>query len=134
MGFTMTNKEKTLKIIDRKGRMTSAELASVFGVSRQYASIVLSALFADKKVIKIGSTRTSFYVSLDYAKKHPEVFPSSFKKKYVNKSLEEHKVLIEIEEKFPKLSLLPENIKSIFAFAFSEMFNNAIEHSISKVK
>lgn len=129
----MSNKEKILKIIEEKGRMTSLELSASLGVSRQYASVVLSALFADKKVIRIGSTRTAFYVSLDYAQKNLGVFPVSFKKKYVNKSLEEHKVLIEIEEKLPQLYQLSENIKSIFTFAFSEMLNNAIEHSESKV-
>ena len=42
-------------------------------------------------------------------------------------------MLIEIEEKFPRIRQLPENIKSVFTFAFSEMFNNAIEHSRSKI-
>lgn len=133
MGFTMTNKEKIIEIIREKGRVTSSELASSLDVSRQYISIILSGFIADKKIIRIGGTRTAFYVSLDYAQKHPDIFPSSFKKKYINKALEEHKVLTEIEEKFPQLSHLPENIKSIFTFAFSEMFNNAIEHSESKV-
>ena len=40
---------------------------------------------------------------------------------------------MEIEEKFPPISNIPENVKSIFTFAFSEMFNNAIEHSGSKI-
>ena len=40
--------------------------------------------------------------------------------------------MLEIEEKFPRIAELPENIKSIFTFSFSEMFNNAIEHSQSK--
>ena len=133
MGFTMANKEKILKIIEEKGRITSAEIAASLEVSRQYASVILSALLADKKIVRIGNTRTAFYVSLSYAQSHPDIFPSSFKKKCINKSLEEHKVLIEIEEKFPQLSILPENIKSIFTFAFSEMLNNAIEHSESKV-
>src|SRR3989344_2166705 len=112
MGFTMTNKEKILEIIEAKGRVTSSELTISLGVSRQYVSMVLSSLTADKKIIRIGSTRTAFYVSHGYAQKHPDVFPSSFKKKYINKSLEEHKVLAEIEEKFPQLSRLSENIKS----------------------
>lgn len=133
MKFTMTNREKILKIIDEKGRVTTAELSSVLGVSRQYVSMVLSSFVLDKKIIKIGSTRTSFYISHSYIKTHPEILPSSFKKKYINKNLEEHKVLMDIEEKFSQLSKLSENIKSIFTFAFSEMFNNAIEHSESKV-
>lgn len=129
----MTNREKILKIIYEKGKVTTAEVVSVLGVSRQYVAMVLSSLVVDKKIFKIGSTRNSVYVSSLYVEKHPEILPSSFKKKYVNKDLEEHKVLAEIEEKFSQLSTLSENIKSIFTFAFSEMFNNAIEHSESKV-
>ena len=53
--------------------------------------------------------------------------------KYKNQGLEEHKVLMAIEQKFPSVANLPENIRSIFTFAFSEMFNNAIEHSQSKI-
>ncbi|MFA5997678.1 MAG: DUF4325 domain-containing protein [Candidatus Paceibacterota bacterium] len=129
----MTNREKILKILDEKGRVTSGELALSLGVSRQYIGIILSPLLSDKKIIRIGTTRAAFYVTPLYSQDHPEVFPLSFKKKYINKSLEEHKVLIEIEEKLPQLSNLSENIRSIFTFAFSEMFNNAIEHSESNV-
>ena len=133
MVFTMTNKEKILKIVEEKGKVTSLEVATLLRVSRQYASLIISALLVDNKIMRIGSTRTAFYVSHAYALSHPDIFPSSFKKKYINKSLEEHKVLMEIEERLPQLSRLPENIKSIFTFAFSEMLNNAIEHSESKV-
>lgn len=45
--------------------------------------------------------------------------------------MEEHKVLDQIEQAFPRLKSLPENIRSIFTYAFSEMLNNAIEHSTS---
>ena len=46
--------------------------------------------------------------------------------------LEEHVVLGSIERDFLPFSKLHENIKSIFTYAFSEMLNNAIEHSTSK--
>ena len=62
---------------------------------------------------------------------HPEVLPTVFKKRYANESLEEHKVLLEIEDKLPQIknSL---KIAEYFHLRFSEMFNNAIEHSDSK--
>ena len=122
----MTNKDKILELIKQKGRVTSSEITGSVGVSRQYVNMVISALIAEKQVIKLGSTRNAFYVSSDYAQKHPDVLPTIFKKKYINVSLEEHQVLMELEKKFPLISNIPENIKSIFTFAFSEMFNNAI--------
>lgn len=128
----MTNKDKILQIIRRKGRITSGEITSSIGVSRQYVNMVISDLIAEKEVTKLGGTRNAFYVSKDYISKHPNIIPAVFKKIYKNELLEEHKTLLEIEEKFPKIAQLPENIRSIFTFAFSEMFNNAIEHSQSK--
>lgn len=128
----MTNRDKILRLIKQKGRITSGEITGSIGVSRQYVNMVISDLIAEKEVIKLGGTRNAFYVSGDYISKHPDVIPVVFKKTYKNESLEEHKVLLELEERFPKIALMPENVRSIFTFAFSEMFNNAIEHSQSK--
>jgi anti-sigma regulatory factor (Ser/Thr protein kinase) len=132
MELFMTNKERILQIIKQKGRVTSGEIIGSVDVSRQYVNMVISDLIAEKQAIKLGGTRNAFYVSAEYIEKHPEVIPTVLRKVYKNKSLEEHKILLEIEEKFPRILQLPENIRSIFTFAFSEMFNNAIEHSRSK--
>src|SRR3989344_4481924 len=128
----MTNKGKILQIIKQKGRVTSSELTGSVGVSRQYVNMVISDLIAEKQAVKLGGTRNAFYVSKDYISNHPEVIPTVLRKTYKNQALEEHKILLEIEEKFPRIAQLPENIRSIFTFAFSEIFNNAIEHSQSK--
>ena len=128
----MTNKDKILQLIIQNGKVTSSEITKKIGVSRQYVNVVISDLIAEKQVIKLGGTRNAFYVSKEYISKNPEIIPNVFKKKYQNELLEEHKILLEIEERFPRIAELSENIKSIFIFAFSEMFNNAIEHSLSK--
>lgn len=129
----MTNKEKIIELIDRQGKATSREITESIEVSRQYVNLVISELIAEGKVFKIGGTRGAFYVSKAYMDTHPETVPVIFRKRYTNQGLEEHKVFLEIEDKLPRFKDLPENIRSIFAFAFSEMFNNAIEHSRSKI-
>lgn len=129
----MKNKEKILALINQRGRVTSREIMGDIGVSRQYVNMVISDLISEQQVIKLGGTRNAFYVSEEYVRLHPDTLPSIFKRKYKNISLEEHQVLMEIEEKFSLLSDLPENVRSIFTFAFSEMLNNAIEHSGSKI-
>jgi anti-sigma regulatory factor (Ser/Thr protein kinase) len=129
----MTNRDKIIGIINKKGRVTSADITSVLGVSRQYVNMVIAGLIAGKQVFKLGGTRNAFYVSKKHIAEHPEILPDTLKKIYKNEFLEEHKVLAELEEKFPQIVELPENVKSIFNFAFSEMFNNAIEHSRSKI-
>lgn len=128
----MINKEKVLQIASKKGKITTRELSLEFGVSRQYLNQLLSELIAGKQIVKIGKTRSAFYVLPSYIEKHPSILPSTFSKRYKNKNLEEHAVLMDIEKSLLLLDNWPENIRSIFAFAFSEMLNNAIEHSGSK--
>ena len=128
----MLTKEKILNLAKNKGKILTSDIASSFNVSRQYASYLINSLVLDNKLIKIGSTRKAFYVLPEYAQMHEEIFPVRFSKTFKNAALEEHRVLAEIEKKSPRLQLLPENVRSIFTYAFSEMLNNAIEHSESE--
>lgn len=128
----MLNKDKILQRAKADGKIFTTDLALALGVSRQYASRLVGELVSDHKLIKLGSTRGAFYVLPSYAQQHADIFPVHYVKSFKNVALEEHKILNEIEHAFPLLLRLPENIKSIFTFAFSEMLNNAIEHSRSK--
>ncbi len=125
-------KEKILEIAKRENKIKTAEIAGDFGVSRQYAHSLISKLVKDHNLIKVGSRRKVFYVTPEYAKEHQGIFPSHISKVVLNKKLEEHVVLDDIEKQFTPLNNLPENVRSIFNFAFSEMLNNAIEHSRSE--
>src|SRR3989338_9751899 len=127
----MLTKDQVIKIAKEKYKLFSKDIALVFDVSRQYANILISGLVAENKLIKLGSTKRAFYVLPEYAKAHQEIFPTRYVKAFKNEGLEEHKVLVQIEETFPTLKNLSENVRSIFTYAFSEMFNNAIEHSKS---
>ena len=128
----MLNKEKILQLAKEKGQIRTSDLSGLFKVSRQYVSMLVAQLREEKLLMRIGSTKNAFYVLPEYAKNHPQILPSKFFKRLKNTQLEEHKILAEIEEKFPQISELKEHIRNIFIFAFSEMLNNAIEHSQSK--
>jgi anti-sigma regulatory factor (Ser/Thr protein kinase) len=128
----MLNKEKILEKAQETGQIRTTQLSTAFGVSRQYVSMLIAQLVEEKLLVRIGSTRNAFYVLPEYAKAHPEILPNKFFKRLKNTGLEEHKILAEIEEKFPQISELKEHIRNIFTFAFSEMLNNAIEHSDSR--
>ncbi|MBU1180447.1 DUF4325 domain-containing protein [Patescibacteria group bacterium] len=122
----MNLKDEILNIATKKKEIRAQDIASLFGVSRQYASRVIAELAAGGKLIKIGRTRSVFYVL-------PEDKPQigRIKKRLQNKNLKEHEVLFDVRNNF-LLTTLKENIKSIFDYSFSEMLNNAIEHSKSK--
>jgi len=127
----MLNIEEVLKIAKKKGKLHSVDLVEQFKVSRQYANLLISGLVTEHRLLKFGSTRKAFYVLPEYAQTHQEIFPLRYTKVFQNKGLEEHRVLNQIERTFPTLEKLPENVRSIFTYAFTEMLNNAIEHSKS---
>jgi hypothetical protein len=128
----MLTKEKILEVARRKGKITTQDFTVSFGVSRQYVSMLISDLVQSRLLIRIGSTKNAFYILPELLKSNPAIVPNKFFKRLKNVSLEEHKILSEIDEKFPQISKLNEHIRNIFIFAFSEMLNNAIEHSRSK--
>ena len=128
----MITKDKLLELAGRDNKIFAAQLASQFAVSRQYLNRLINELVKAGKLIKVGETRYAYYVLSEYAQQHPEILPAQYTKTYINTSLEEHIVQRQIEREYPPLTRLPENIRSIFTYAFSEMLNNAIEHSQSK--
>ena len=125
------DKEKILSFAQKKGQIRSKDLVDNYKVSRQYASLLLRGLVKTKKLLKVGSTNKAFYILPQYASKHLEVFPTRIIKKYKNRGLEEHVALDDIESELPLLLKLSENVRNIFTYGFSEMLNNAIEHSES---
>jgi len=125
------SKENILKLVEKQKKIRTRDIVSIFDISRQRAHVVVNKLIESGKLVKIGSTASAFYVTPDLASAHPEIFPNYVKKSLINRDLEEHKVFDEIEKKLPLISELKENVHSIFEYAFFEMLNNAIEHSLS---
>ena len=128
----MLTQDGILQIAKNKGLIKTSEIAGHFGVSRQYASLLIKELINQNKLVKVGSTAGAAYALPKFASKHPDIFPFSIVKHLKNDNLEEHRVFEDIEKQFPLILKLDENIRSIFIYAFSEMLNNAIEHSQSK--
>ncbi len=128
----MITRDKLLELAGQKDKIFVSRLAVQFAVSRQYLSRLINELVKAGKLIKVGETRYAYYILPEYAQQHPEILPAQYIKTFINASLEEHVILSRIEQEYPSLGKLPENIRSIFTYAFSEMFNNAIEHSQSK--
>jgi len=128
----MLTKEEILKEVRSKGVIRSSDFVARFGVSRQYVTRLLSTLVDEKKLVKIGSTRSAVYTTDDYIQKNPDITPTVYSKTLKNEGLEEHRVLVEVEQNLLNTKDIPENIKSIFQYAFLEMLNNAIDHSTSK--
>ncbi|OGB75044.1 hypothetical protein A2810_00760 [candidate division Kazan bacterium RIFCSPHIGHO2_01_FULL_49_10] len=126
----MDIKSQVTEFIREKERVTSPEVARNFQFSRQRASQILRILVNEGKVVKFGSTRAAFYTLPDLINK---IGASAVTKKLVNRDIKEHEVFDNLIDACPAFRTAPENVKSIVHYAFSEMLNNAIEHSGSKL-
>ena len=124
----MTLKEKIIEFSLKKQVVKTRDIVSEFDVSRQFATSLVNELVKKGELIKIGSTKSAVYIKPEQA----EFLGNKTTKRLKNKNLKEHEVFNEIEQQLPFFSKLNENIRSIFTYAFSEMLNNAIEHSYSK--
>ena len=96
--------------------------------TRAYVLRFVKDLILQKKLVKSGSTRSAKYALTQ----NRHSLSDQTIKKYILKGLKEHEVLEELKSKLLFLSEVPEHLQSIFAYAFSEMLNNAIDHSQSK--
>ena len=96
-----------------------AKAAEAFSCSRTTVHRHLNRLLRDGKIIKSGTTRQAKYFLK--TEKNKEVTVS------LKDKVEEHKVWKEnFKEDF---ETLPNNVRQICEYGFSEMLNNAIEHS-----
>jgi len=122
----MSPKEKILVYIQRKKMVSGGELTEEFGISRQAMHKHLKQLIQKGLVAKIGSTRGAVYtVSKGQA-------PIRFRKTYPGKGLEEDTVFRDIDLMMSLRKNLKKNVYDIVHYAFTEILNNAIEHSFSK--
>lgn len=130
MIISMNIHEEIIKIVSRGGKIKTADISGLLSkkVTRQYISGVLKGLVHAGKLIKIGSTQSAFYVLAGQINQ----FAGGVKKRLQNKGIKEHEVFADIEKQMPFISQAKENVQSDFEYAFSEMLNNAIEHSRSR--
>lgn len=125
----MTLQEKILSLAKKTGTIRTNDLSKELSVSRQYLNRIIKEMVQTGTLLKFGGTRYARYVLPEYAEQHKEILFPHYDKTLKNVALEEHKILDQIERSLPPLKNLPENVSSIFTYAFSEMLNNAIEHS-----
>ena len=115
-----------------RGEITSEKLSKMLDVSRQYAHKILSKMVSEKKLIKVGGTKSAHYVM--YTKKGAEKIKTSLEpisSRLKNKGIQEDIVFDGMEKKGGLFKKISNNTKSILRYAFTEMLNNAIDHSKS---
>lgn len=126
----MDIRQRIIEIANTHDTFTTNDIISQLSrnFTRAYILRFVNDLLKTGEIVKSGTTRSAVY-ALAGKKGH---LKSIFKKQYSNNKLKEHEVLEEVNRKLTSLRTIPERIQSIFAYAFSEMLNNAIDHSKSK--
>ncbi|NIA23699.1 MAG: DUF4325 domain-containing protein [Proteobacteria bacterium] len=124
----MNTRETILKLISNKGGMSGSEIARSIDISRQAVNKHLRELIKAGMIRKIGSTRNAKYLIED--KSSPNI--SNVKKIFKLNSIAEDKVFNEIALVLNLEKKLSYNSFEIFNYAFTEILNNAIDHSKSE--
>lgn len=125
----MDIRQKIKQLLATKKRVSSTEIARHFDFTRQYASQVLRIMTNAGEVVQFGSTRAAFYTLPEFI---DEIGPSAVRRRLKSKDIKEHEVFDRLTSTFPVFRRASENVQSIVHYAFSEMLNNAIEHSRTK--
>jgi anti-sigma regulatory factor (Ser/Thr protein kinase) len=97
-------------------------------VSRQYIARLLNEMVANGILVKSGKTKSAHYALPENAL----WLQQSISLKLTNQNLDESLVMAQVQTQLAGFAQLPENIQRLFNYAFTEMLNNAIEHSESQ--
>ena len=120
----MDAKSRILAYLARRRSATGAELRSHLGVSRQALSVHIRGLVDAGKVVRSGAARGARYMLRDRAP------PATVVSRVVRtRGLDEARVWGELATGLNLRRALRSNVEAIAHYAFTEMLNNAIEHS-----
>ncbi len=120
----MDTKRKILAYLARRHAATGGALRSHLGVSRQALSVHVRGLVEAGKVVRSGAARGARYMLRHRA-------PAAAVVSHVRRTrgLDEARVWDELAAGLNLRLALRRNVEAIAHYAFTEMLNNAIEHS-----
>jgi len=126
----MKTVEKILKYLHDNKSASGIEIAHYLSISRQAVNKHLKQLIQNGKVQKQGNTKSSVYFPSNTKFKRDQI--KTFKKIYKILNLKEDSIFREIDTFLNLKKNLRQNIFEIIQYAFTEMLNNAIDHSESE--
>jgi len=127
----MDIKKLILEELIKKKKIKVADIVKATGFSRAYINRFFEELRNEGKIVLIGKANRAHYIS---ARKDIMAKKKILSNRRIlrNINLSESLVLDEIKRDTGIFLGLPKNVASILDYAFTEMLNNAIEHSSSK--
>lgn len=122
----MDPKTKILAYLTRRRSASGGELREHLRLSRQALSVHFQALLRAGKVLRTGTTRGARYMLASHASQ-----PVVLRRALALKSSNEDLIWDDVEARLQLARTLRPNVMAIARYAFTEMLNNAIEHSKS---
>ena len=122
----MDPKQKILTLLSRRRSATGGDLRAHLKLSRQAISLHLRSLLAAGKIVRSGTTRGARYMLASRASQ-----PVVLSRSLALQGCDEDRVWDEVEARLQLHRTLRPNVLAITRYAFTEMLNNAIEHSKS---
>lgn len=124
----METKERILRWVSKNKAVRTADVVHFSGISRQAAAKHLRELVASKQLLKEGSTRSARYIPFDPQKASALKTPAAI---FIFKihGLQEDRVFDQLARKMNLRKKLSTAAFKIVQYAFTEMLNNAIDHS-----
>ncbi|MFH1460731.1 MAG: DUF4325 domain-containing protein [Candidatus Omnitrophota bacterium] len=129
----MEIKKMILNILNKKSQIKVADITAITGFSRAYINRFFQELRDQGKIVLMGKANNAHYIkSTESAIKKAKQLQKKVVRVLKNENLFEHEVLKSIKNTSEILENLKNNILSIVDYSFTEMLNNAIDHSESE--
>lgn len=122
-----------INTLKKKKAIKTSDIVKITGFSRAYVNRFFQKLKKEGKIVLLGKANKAWYVIAD--KKTVTRFRNNIKNVYrvlQNRNLSEDLVLDDIKKTTGIFAAISKNVSDILCYAFTEMLNNAIEHSKSK--
>jgi anti-sigma regulatory factor (Ser/Thr protein kinase) len=123
--------DRIVNIVRNKGSASGATIASALGISRQAVHRYLGRLLEEEKLERHGRTRGVLYRVPSKKGKSASPPIDTYQRTYQREGLQEDTVFEEVSRNLKLKIGLSKAAYGIFNYAFTEMLNNAIEHSHS---
>ena len=119
--------QKIHSFIKTHKKATGKQLTAYLKITRQALNKQISGLIEKHIIVKSGSRKAVVYYPATN-----KINELEFSKKYTLENMHEDLIFEELQLKLNLASVLKKNALDILRFAFTEMLNNAIDHSHSK--
>lgn len=122
-----------MSILEKKGKVKASDIIKATGFSRAYINRFFRELSDNGKLILVGRANKAHYVpATEKAVKSAREKIRNFHSILDNERLSEDTVFDNIRKNTGIFIDISKNVSRIINYAFTEMLNNAIEHSRSK--